>query len=78
MVRPRKIVKKDDDNHTPNKRGRGTKKQAVVGMIERKGSVKAHVANANKITFAILSSLVRKHVNADNATLYPSRMISRC
>ena len=68
--KPRKTGKKDDDDHTPSKRRRVTNKQAVVGMIERKGGVKANIANANKMTFAILSSLVRKHVDANNATLY--------
>jgi hypothetical protein len=33
------------------------KKQAVVGMIERKGNVKAQAADNNKFTFKILSAL---------------------
>jgi transposase-like protein len=72
--KPRKEAKsKDDDdsdNITHNKRGRGTKKQAVVGMIERKGSVKAQLASNNKLSFRILSDLVRKNVDTKQAVLY--------
>jgi len=68
--KPRKEAKKDDDNDDQNKRGRGTKKQAVVGMIERKGNVKAQLANKNKLTFTVLSALVRKHVDTNQAVLY--------
>lgn len=41
--KPRKRNRRDDDK--PNKRGRGTKKQAVIGAIERGGRVVARVAN---------------------------------
>jgi transposase-like protein len=72
--KPRKEAKrdKDDDNEMPtiNKRGRGTKKQAVVGMIERKGSVKAQMANNNKLGFSVLADLVRKSVDTKQAILY--------
>jgi len=71
--KPRKEVKKDNDkdnDNTPtNKRGRGTKKQAVVGMIERKGSVKAQVAHNNKLGFSVMSSLVRKNIATKEAIL---------
>jgi transposase-like protein len=71
--KPRKEAKKkdnDDDNKpAANKRGRGTKKQAVVGMIERKGNVKAQMADNNKLTFKVLSALVRKHIDTTKATL---------
>jgi len=71
--KPRKEAKKkdnDDDNKpAANKRGRGTKKQAVVGMIERKGNVKAQMANNNKLTFKILSAIVRKHIDTAKTTL---------
>lgn len=41
--KPRKKNRRDDD--TPNPRGRGTKKQAVIGAIERGGRVVARVAD---------------------------------
>ena len=41
--KPRKKNKRDDD--TPNKRGRGTKKTPVIGVVERGGNVKAKVAD---------------------------------
>ena len=57
--KPRKQAKKDDDDFPQNKRGRGTKKQAVVGIIERKGNVKTHVAKDNNLKFGVLSGLVK-------------------
>jgi len=67
--KPRKEAKKDDDKDDKNKRGRGTKKQAIVGMIERKGNVKAQLANNNRLTFSILSALVRKHIDTNQSIL---------
>ena len=49
--KPRKGNKKDDDDTpgTPNKRGRGTKKTPVVGVVDRKNKqVYARVAMPNK------------------------------
>jgi transposase-like protein len=67
--KPRKETKNDDDKEDQNKRGRGTKKQAVIGMIERKGNVKAQLASNNKLTFKILSELVRKNIDTKQAIL---------
>lgn len=41
--KPRKGNRRDDDK--PNKRGRGTKKQAVIGAVERGGRVVARVVD---------------------------------
>lgn len=57
--------KNDDD--TGATRGRGTKKIPVVGMVERKGRVKAK--SADKLGFADLSALVRGGVDLDNSLL---------
>jgi transposase-like protein len=58
-------VRKGSDN--PGKRGRGTGKVPVVGMIERGGNVKAKpVKNVSQKT---LASLVRGGVKTDNATM---------
>jgi len=44
----------------PNKRGRGTKKRSVVGMVERNGKVKAKpVKNVKGRTLRALSSSSR-------------------
>ena len=64
---------KDDDDNTPlpplNKRGRGTKKEAVVGMISRNGKVKAkHMAKTN-LRFIDMAKLVRKSVNVEKSVL---------
>jgi len=53
-----------------NKRGRGTSKTPVVGMIERGGKVKAEVVKNKKLNNKTLSSLVRKNVDTNNAVLF--------
>ncbi len=55
---------KDDD---PPKRGRGTKKTSVVGMVERGGSVKAKVSG--KLKAKNLMGLVRMNVDTEKAIL---------
>ena len=51
------------------KRGRGTKKVPVIGMVERGGQVKATVARKDQLTIPKLTQLVRKNVNTANAVL---------
>jgi len=53
----------------PHKRGRGTKKTPVVGMAERKGSIKAEVIKNRKLNNKTLKSLVRKNIDVKKATL---------
>jgi len=65
--KPRKTGKKDDDESTHNKR---TKKQPVVGMVERKGNIKTHVAKDNDLKFCVLSELVKTHVDTEKSALY--------
>lgn len=71
--KPRKEVKKNDDSdddHLPqNKRGRGTNKTPVVGIVERKGNVKTQEFNGIKLTAKNLMELVRKSVDTENSTL---------
>lgn len=69
--KPRKESKdKDDDGNYPtNKRGRGTKKECVVGMVERDGKVKAKHMNNKKLKGIDLQELVRKNVDTNNSTL---------
>src|SRR4030042_2821986 len=52
-----------------HKRGRGTSKTPVVGMIERGGNVKVRVIYSHKLNNKTLSALVRENVNRTNATL---------
>lgn len=61
--------KGDNNDGTPNKRGRGTKKIPVVGMVERGGRVKATVAKKQELTANKLSALVRRNVNTSNTIL---------
>lgn len=53
----------------PHKRGRGTKKTPVVGMVERGGRVKAAAVTKRDLTTKRLSMLVRGNVNISKATL---------
>lgn len=64
--KPRKENKEDPDK-PKNKRGRGTKKVPVVGIIERGGSVKAKVASDLKAK--TLSGFVRDKVKIEGATV---------
>jgi len=52
-----------------SKRGRGTKKTPVVGMIERGGKVRAKVMKKKGLSAKKLTSLVRRNVDISNATL---------
>ncbi len=64
--KPRKGSK--NDGNAP--RGRGTRKQPVVGMISRGGKVKAIVADKSKgLGHKRLSMLVREHIDTDRAIL---------
>lgn len=65
--KPRKSNKREDDK--PNKRGRGTDKTPVVGMVERGGRVKAEVVNPRDLTKKVLSAMVRRNVDTANSTL---------
>lgn len=58
----RKIVSKLN-----NKRGRGTDKIPVVGMVEREGNVIAEVMD--KLTYKDLSGMVKKYVDRDDSVL---------
>ncbi len=57
------------DPNSASKRGRGTKKIPVVGMIERGGKVKASVAKKKALTSKKLSTLVRRNVDTGNSVL---------
>lgn len=51
------------------KRGRGTSKIPVVGMVERDGNVKAKVIYSHKLDNRTLSSLVRENINTSHTRL---------
>jgi transposase-like protein len=70
--KPRKENKKDDDddeNNTGSPRGRGTKKTAVVGMVERGGSVKAQSVAKNELNFIDFLKMIRKNINVAESLL---------
>ena len=69
--KPRKDNKKDDDdeNNTGSPRGRGTKKTAVVGMVERGGNVKAKSVSKNELNFIDFLKMVRKNINVAESLL---------
>ena len=51
------------------KRGRGTSKTPVVGMVERGGNIVAKAVKRGDLTYRKLSMLVRENVDVDNALL---------
>jgi transposase-like protein len=69
--KPRKGNKRDDDPEGGNKskRGRGTDKTPVVGMVERGGRVRAKVQDKTKLKFKDLRRIVRENVDFANCTL---------
>lgn len=69
--KPRKGNKRKDDIEGGNKskRGRGTDKTPVVGMVERGGRVRAKVQKRDRLKFKHLRQLVRENVDFTNCTL---------
>lgn len=65
--KPRKGNRRDDD--TPNTRGRGTKKTAVVGVVERGGRVVAMPAKPRQLSAKGLSKFVSRFVDAAGTLL---------
>lgn len=65
--KPRKKNKSDDDDFTPPKRGRGTDKECVVGMIERDGKVKTTVQK--RVKFTDLKKIVDNNIDVIKSTL---------
>jgi transposase-like protein len=59
--KPRKSNKRDDV--APNKRGRGTKKVAVIGVAERRGRVVARVAEAGELSAKGLEKFISRFVD---------------
>ncbi len=60
----KKNKKKDDDNDsTGSKRGRGTDKTPVVGMVERGGDVRAHATDKDALKAADLNRVIAKGID---------------
>ena len=64
--KPRKKNRRDDDPRggDKSKRGRGTDKEAVIGVIERGGKVRALPVEKSEMTMDYISALVRRLVDA--------------
>lgn len=67
--KPRKKGKKNDDDDFNNPRGRGTKKECVVGMIERGGKVKAGNVSKDELKAKDLQELVRNNIRTSDSVL---------
>lgn len=63
--KPRKENKKED--REPSKRGRGTDKTAILGVVERGGKVVAQVAE--QLTGRSILEFIQRVVKTDNSTL---------
>ena len=66
--KPRKTKKQEADSMN-HKRGRGTKKTPVVGIVERYGKVRAKVVKKDHLKFKKLSQLVRDNVDLEKSVL---------
>jgi transposase-like protein len=66
--KPRKGKKYDNDDDKP-KRGRGTKKTPVMGLMERAGRVVAKVANVGELSAKGLAKFISKYVDLDASLL---------
>lgn len=64
--KPRKS-NQDSDNDTPNKRGRGTKKTSIVGLIQRGGAVVAK--KQNKLKFKDLKRIAKDNISFKDTIL---------
>lgn len=53
----------------PPKRGRGTKKQPVIGAVERGGKVRAKATTKDKLKGRNLRAFVKQNLDIDNALL---------
>lgn len=69
--KPRKGNKRDDDQEGGDKstRGRGTKKIPVVGMVERKGRVKAQSVSKYELKASDFHALIRKGIDTELSVL---------
>jgi len=65
--KPRKSKKHKDS--TPNKRGRGTKKTPIVGVIERGGRVVAEPSSGQQLNHYGLSHFIKEHINTKESIL---------
>jgi len=70
--KPRKgnIGSSGQDGGNKSRRGRGTTKTPVVGMLERGGRVRTKVVKKDDLTAKKLSALVRQHINIEDAILH--------
>jgi transposase-like protein len=70
--KPRKsnIGSSGQDGGNKLRRGRGTTKTPVVGMLERGGRVRTKIVKKDDLTAKKLAALVRQHVDVENAILH--------
>ncbi len=61
--------KKDDDDNFINPRGRGTKKQGMIGVIER-SSGRVKIQKQDKFKFTDIKAFLEKHLDFGNTHLY--------
>lgn len=61
--------KKNGGTQSPRKRGRGTSKTPVVGIVERGGRIVAKPVEKSKLDSRSLAKMVREHVECGDAVL---------
>lgn len=67
---------KNKEHWTENKRGRGTKKTAIIGAVQRGGRVVAQIAT--ELTGEYLGNFIRKHVDMAETELMTDEFRSYC
>ena len=68
--KPRKGDKDENGEPKKNKRGRGTKKTPVIGMIEREGKVRTKVVTDRDLTSKAMGKLVEENIDIAVSTLF--------
>jgi transposase-like protein len=75
--KPRRgTINNPNSDGTQNKRGRGTKKIPVVGLVERSGDVHAKVVKG--LDHKSLSRIIREHVDIENAKIFTDEFRGYC
>jgi len=65
----KKNSNKDDNDQNPNKRGRGTEKTSVIGVVERGGKVVARVAKPGDLSCKGINSFIKRFVDPSGSLL---------
>jgi len=72
-IGPRKPRKRHPDDKFPG--GHATKKQPVVGMVQRDGDVVAKMVGKRDLKSGKLARIIKNHIDTDNAVLFTDQYL---